>query len=284
MTGLIANRDDPSERIRLLVSDIDGTLVTGAKLVTPRALQAVGDLREAGIRLALVSSRPARGMDMFLQPLGIDTPRAGLNGGEILAPDGTLLAQIALDADVARRVVEALDEHGVEAWVFAGGQWLLRNGQGAYVEKERRAVRIEPVVVKDFEGHYDKIGKIMGSTTDFHLLERVEINLQTMLGDAVNAHRSQHYYLDVTHPDANKGNAALRLAKLLGVPAHEMACIGDMGNDIAMLDVAGLAIAMGNGTDEVKQAAHFVTETNEQEGWALAVEQLILPRAPGEQG
>ena len=275
-------RQDPSPRIRLLVSDIDGTLVTSTKQVTDRALQAVGDLREAGIQLALVSSRPARGMDMFLKPLGIDTPRAGLNGGEILAPDGTLLAQIALDPDVARRVIEALDEHGVESWVFAAGEWLLRNGQGAYVEKERRAVRIEPTLVRDFEGYYHQIGKIMGSTTDFHLLERVEINLQTMFGDDVNAHRSQMYYLDVTHPDANKGNAALRLAELLGVPVEEMACIGDMGNDIAMLDIAGLAIAMGNGTEEVKQAAHFVTETNEQEGWALAVERLLLPRAPGE--
>ncbi len=288
MSSLPAERTGPSGRIRLLVSDIDGTLVTNAKQVTPRALQAVERLREAGIQLALVSSRPARGMDMLLEPLGIDTPRAGLNGGEILAPDGTLLAQVALDPDVARRVVEALDEHGVEVWVFAAGEWLLRNGppgkaRGAYVEKERRAVQIEPVVVHDFEAHYHRIGKIMGSTADFHLLERVEINLQTMLGDTVNAHRSQLYYLDVTHPDANKGRAALHLAELLGVPADEMACIGDMSNDIAMLEVAGLAIAMGNGTAEVRQAAHFVTETNEQEGWALAVERLLLPRAPGEQ-
>ena len=276
---LRAGRTDPSGRIRLLVSDIDGTLVTGTKQLTPRAVQAVHRLREAGIQLALVSSRPARGMDMFLAPLGIDTPRAGLNGGEILGPDGKVLAQLALDPDVARRVVEALDEHGVEAWVFAGGEWLVRNEQGAYVEKERRVVGIDPVVVRDFENHYHRTGKIMGSSADFHLLERVEINLQTMFGEQVNAHRSQLYYLDVTHPDANKGNAALKLAELLGVPLDETACIGDMGNDIAMLDVAGLAIAMGNGTEEVAAAAHFVTESNEREGWALAVEQLLLPRA-----
>lgn len=280
VTARNPDRGDPASRIRLLVSDIDGTLVTGTKLVTPRALRAVHRLREAGIQLALVSSRPARGMEMLLEPLGIDTPRAGLNGGEIMAPDGTLLEQISLDPDAARRVVEALDEHGVEAWVFAEGEWLIREGrQGAYVEKERRATHIEPVVVRDFESHYHRIGKIMGSTADFHLLERVEINLQTMFGGIVNAHRSQQYYLDVTHPDANKGNAALHLARRLGVPAGEMACIGDMANDIAMLDIAGLAIAMGNGTDEVREAAHYVTQTNEQEGWAIAVEQLLLPRA-----
>jgi Cof subfamily protein (haloacid dehalogenase superfamily) len=285
MSGLRAQRPDPGARVRLLVSDIDGTLVTSTKQLTPRTLAAAQRLREAGIQLALVSSRPARGMDMFIEPLALDTPRAGLNGGEILAPDGALLSQIALDPDLARIVVEMLDEHGVEPWLFAGGEWVIREGHavqagGGYVEKERRAVRMEPVVVRDFVDHYHRVGKIMGATSDYPLLERVEIHLQTMLGKRVNAHRSQLYYLDVTHPDANKGNAALRLAELLGVPADEMACIGDMGNDIAMLDIAGLAIAMGNGTTEVAQAAHYVTETNERDGWALAVEELLLPRAP----
>ncbi len=281
MSDVTLRRSGAGSRIRLLVSDIDGTLVTGSKQLTPRTLRAVQALREAGVQLCLVSSRSARGMNMFLEPLGLDTPRAGLNGGEILAPDGTVLSHVSLDPDVARRVVEALDEHHVEAWVFAGGEWLIRHSQGAYVEKERRAVRMEPVVVEDFEGHYHRIGKIMGSSADFHLLERVEINIQTMLGDQVNAHRSQLYYLDVTHPQANKGEAARRLAELLGVAVDEMACIGDMSNDIAMLDVAGLAIAMGNGTEEVAEAAHYVTQTNEQEGWAIAVEQLILPRSAG---
>ena len=279
------HRSGPSERIRLLVSDIDGTLVDSSKQLTPRVLAAVALLREAGIKLVLVSSRPAHGMDMFMEPLGIDTPRAGLNGGEIMAPDGTVLAQIVLNADVARRVVEALDEHAVEPWLFAEGEWLVRKSLhsqsgGAYVSKERRAVQMEPVAVADFESHYHKIGKIMGSTTDYHLLERVETNLQTMFGDQVNAHRSQAYYLDVTHPDANKGEAARRLAEMLGIPMSETACIGDMGNDIAMLDVAGLAIAMGNGTPEVQEAAHYVTDTNERDGWAQAVEQLVLPRGP----
>ena len=287
MNAPAVQRDGASPHIRLLVSDIDGTLVTGTKQLTPRAIEASRGLRHAGVQLCLVSSRPARGMDMFLGPLGIDTPRAGLNGGEILAPDGSTISQFPLDADVARRVVEALEEHEVEAWVFAGGEWLVRDGRigqrsgppgGAYAEKERRAVRMDPTVVRDFEGHYHHIGKIMGSTADTHLLERVEINIQTMFGDRVNAHRSQLYYLDVTHPEANKGNAALRLAELLGIAADEMACIGDMGNDVAMLDVAGLAIAMGNASEEVREAAHYVTDTNEQEGWAIAVEQLILPR------
>ncbi len=277
---LTAGRHDPSGRIRLLVSDIDGTLVTRTKELTKAVLKMAPDLREAGVQLALVSSRPARGMDMFLQPLGIDTPRAGLNGGEILAPDGSLVAAMALDPEVARIVVETLDEHGVDSWLFAEGRWIIRRPEGAYVAQEYRAVRLEPLVVESFAGHYHKVGKIMGSSADYHLLERVETIVQTLLGDRVNAHRSQSYYLDVTHPDANKGNAALHLANLLGVPPSEMACIGDMSNDIAMLQVAGVAIAMGNATEEVAAAAHFVTDSNEQDGWAKAMEHFVLPRSP----
>nr|WP_321984749.1 Cof-type HAD-IIB family hydrolase [uncultured Lichenicoccus sp.] len=277
---LQAGRHDPSGRIRLLVSDIDGTLVTRTKELTPAVLKMAPRLREAGVRLALVSSRPARGMDMFLQPLGIDTPRAGLNGGEILAPDGRLLAAMALDPEVARIVVETLDEHDVDSWLFAEGKWLIRRPDGPYVPQECKAVRLEPVVVESFADHYHRIGKIMGSSADYHLLERVETIVQTLLGDRVNAHRSQSYYLDVTHPDANKGSAALRLADLLGVPRSEMACIGDMSNDISMLQVAGVAIAMGNATEEVAAAAHFVTDSNEQDGWAKAMERFVLPRSP----
>lgn len=277
--------DPPSGRIRLLVSDIDGTLVTRDKRLTPGVLAAAGRLREAGIRLALVSSRPARGMDMFIEPLALDTPRAGLNGGEILAPDGTLLSRLPLAADAARETLETLDAYGVEPWLFAEGEWLIRPhaegpAGGPFAEREFRAVRLPPTVVEDFSAHHHRIGKIMGSSNDHPLLERVERELQERLGARVNAHRSQLYFLDVTNPEANKGRAALELARLLDVAPDEMACIGDMGNDISMLDVAGLAIAMGNGTEEVRQAAHLVTASNEEDGWALAVDRLLLPRRP----
>jgi hydroxymethylpyrimidine pyrophosphatase-like HAD family hydrolase len=89
--------------------------------------------------------------------------------------------------------------------------------------------------------------------------------------------RSQSYYLDITHARANKGTAALALARLLGVAAEEMACIGDMPNDLPMLDVAGLAIAMGNATDDVKARAHAVTDDNDSDGWARAIERFVLP-------
>jgi Cof subfamily protein (haloacid dehalogenase superfamily) len=275
-----SDRAPAASRIRLLVSDIDGTLITPDKELTPATLAAAAKLRAAGITLCLASSRSVRGMQMFLGPLGIDTPAAGLNGGEIVAADGQVLEMLPLAEDAARLVVETLTTNHVECWLFTGREWVIRDIAGAFVPRERKAVRFEPTVVDSFEPFYSRIGKIMGASTDYPLLGRMEIELQTMLGGQVSAHLSSPWYLDVTHPQANKGHAALRLAALLGIDRSELACIGDMDNDISMLEAAGLGIAMGNAPEQVAASAHFVTGRNTEDGWAQAVEELILPRAP----
>jgi Cof subfamily protein (haloacid dehalogenase superfamily) len=277
--GGSSGRAAASDRIRLVVSDIDGTLVTRDKRLTPAVLDSARALREAGIALCLVSSRAPRGMEMFLGPLGIDTPRAGLNGGLVTLPDGTIVSRLSLDPDAARQAVDMLQARAVEAWLFIGHDWLVTDPNGPYVARERQTVQTDPVVVSDFSGHYSHIGKIMGASPDYPLLARVEEEIGARLAGRASVHRSSDYYLDITHPQANKGYAALELARLMDVDIREVACIGDMNNDIPMLDEAGVAIAMGNAPDGVKAHAHFVTDTNEQDGWAHAMERYVLPRA-----
>ena len=271
----------PADRVRLVVSDIDGTLVDREKRLSARAVEAAASLRRAGVRLALVSSRPARGMTMFLEPLGIDTPHAGFNGGEIVSPEGRTLENLFIPNPFGRLTLEMLETRGVDAWVFADGKWYVTNPAGPYVPLERKTVQMEPTVLSDFDTVVDRAGKIMGSTSDHQLLERVETEMMTGFGHAVTAHRSQKYYLDVTHPQARKDYALKSLARLLGVPVEETASLGDMPNDTEMLRVAGLSIAMGNAPEDVQEVAHFVTSDNEHDGWAEAIETHILPRAPG---
>ncbi len=270
----------PASTIRLVVTDIDGTLVDPDKRVTPRAQQAVARLAERGIRLALISARPPRGLDALMRTLALDTPRAGFNGGEITGSDGSVLDQLLIAETPARLAIEMLETHGIDAWVFADDEWFVTNPAGAYVPLERRTVGIEPTVVPDFEGVIGRAGKIMGATADYAKLARVEIEMQSALAGSVAAHRSQDYYLDVTHPSARKDHGLRRLASLMGVPVDETACLGDMGNDIPMLAIAGLSIAMGNATEEVQSHAMFTTGSNRSDGWAEAIETLVLPRAP----
>lgn len=266
--------------IRLVVSDIDGTLVGPDKALSPATLDAARALRAAGIKLCLVSSRAPRGMEMYLGPLGIDTPRAGLNGGLIVNPEGEIVSSLTLAPDAVSAACDMLIVHKVDAWLFRGHDWLVRDPGAAYVEHEHKVTKVPPTVVPDFRPYYDGVGKIMGASTEYALLERMEIEIGAMLAGMASVHRSSNYYLDITHVDANKGYAAHELARVLGVSMDEVACIGDMSNDIPMLERAGLGIAMGNATDRVKSHAHVVTGRNDADGWAQAMREFVLPRAP----
>ena len=259
-----------------VISDVDGTLVTDEKILTPRAQAAVAELRANGIIFSITSARPPRGLRMLLGPLGITTPVIGFNGGVIAASELSVINEHLLSPEIARRAVDMLDAAGALVWVFSGQDWLIRNADGPYVALEERTVAFGPTVVEDFGSALDAAAKIVGVSKDFGLLARCENDVRTALADSAFVARSQPYYLDITHPLANKGTALTEIAKLLGVPLAEIAVIGDGGNDVAMFERSGLSIAMGNASPEVQHAADFVTDSNGEEGFANAIERFIL--------
>ena len=269
-------------RIELLISDVDGTLVTNDKRLTPRAQVAVLALDRTGIAFAIVSSRPPFGLRMLVEPLRLRTPMAAFNGGLIVSPDRLEPNQgHPLPAAVARRAIEFLAASGVAIWLDTETEWLVLDRSGAYVDHEIRTIQTMPTVVDrlDRPSVIDHAYKIVGVGTDFELLARCERELAAELGTSATVARSQLYYLDVTHPLANKGHAVERLSQLLDIPASAIAAIGDGRNDIAMFAASGLAVAMGNADRQVQEAADFVSASNEEDGFAVAVERWILPRA-----
>ncbi len=262
-----------------LISDVDGTLVTDDKRLTSRAQRAVAELRACGIIFAIISSRPPRGLRMLLGPLGITTPVAGFNGGVLASPDLSVITEHLMSPEAARHAVDMLDALKVQIWVFSGQDWLVRNLDGPHVEHEEYTVGFRPTLVEDFGQSLEVAAKIVGVSNDVGLLANCERDVQTALADQASVARSQPYYLDITHPLANKGAALSEFAKLLAVPLAEIAAIGDGGNDVAMFERSGLSIAMGNATPEVQRAADFVTESNREDGFANAIERFILHRA-----
>ena len=259
-----------------VVSDVDGTLVTDDKRLTSRAQSAVAELRASGIIFSIISARPPRGLSMLLDPLEITTPVCGFNGGVITTSDLSVITEHLLSPEIARRTIEMLDARLVQSWVFSGQDWLVRNPSGPYVGLEERTVGFRPTVVEDFGHRLDVAAKIVGVSDDFEHLARCERELRATLGDQATVVRSQSYYLDITHPLANKGAAVSELARLLAVPLSETAVIGDGGNDVAMFERSGLSIAMGNAGAEVQRAADFVTDSNHEDGFANAIERFIL--------
>jgi Cof subfamily protein (haloacid dehalogenase superfamily) len=259
-----------------VISDVDGTLVTDEKILTAPAQAAVAELRANGIAFSIISSRPPRGLCMLFTPLGITMPVGGFNGGVVATPDLAVLTEHLLPAKVARRAVDMLNAYRAQVWIFSGQDWLLRYSDGPYIGLEERTVGFSPKVVEDFGPGLNTAAKIVGVSTDFELLARCERELRSALLDQATIARSQPYYLDITHPLANKGAALSEIAKVIGVPLSEVAAIGDGSNDIAMFQRSGLSIAMGNAGPEVQRAADVVTESNSEEGFAAAIERFIL--------
>ena len=292
--------DHVPPRPRLLLADVDGTLVTKEKILTDRAREAVRKMRVAGIEFAITSGRPPRGMAMLIEPLGITTPIAAFNGGLFVQPPALdIIEQHVLKKDVVEAVIKIIEEHQLGVWLYRGNEWFVHERHGAHVDREEWTVKFPPTTVASYEGKTDDVAKVVGVSDDLDAVAKCEKAVQEALGGkihtkkdtpqrdisrgdnvsdkpAVSASRSQPYYLDVTHPDANKGGVVGVLARMLKIRPEEIATIGDMPNDVSMFEKGGLAIAMGQSRDEVKSAAHEVTTSSEDEGFANAVEKFIL--------
>lgn len=267
----VARRD-----IALLISDVDGTLLTPDKVLTPGAVAAVRRLGAAGVGFTLISSRPPRGMARLVTELDIRLPFGAFNGGSLVEPDLSLIETHRLGPDIARKMLALLSERAVDAWVFAGGDWLLRDPDGSNVPRERLTVGFEPKVVEGFDDVIGCVDKITGVSDDFALLARVEAEAQALIGGKAAIVQSQPAYLDVTNLKANKGDAVTALCQRIGVDLSRTAVIGDMFNDVAMFAKGGFSIAMGQSPEAVKSRADAVTLSDREGGFASAVDRLIL--------
>ena len=262
-------------RIALVVSDVDGTLLTHDKALTEETKAAVRRLHDAGIGFTITSSRPAIGMRFLIEPLAIRLPIGAFNGSSIMDPQMNPIEQHLIPASATERSLDILGQLGAEIWLFTADKWLTRNPDGEYVDHEKRAIRADPTVVADFNPYLASACKVVGASSDAALIERGESAMREALGARATAVRSQTYYLDVTPPGCDKGTFVQAMARQQGISTDAIATIGDMQNDLPMFGHSGLSIAMGNATDDVKKHATHVTTSNEEEGLANAVAMIL---------
>ena len=261
--------------ISLVVSDVDGTLLTKDKTLTEGTRRAVRRLEESGVGFTITSSRPTIGMRFLIEPLQITLPVGAFNGSSIVDAQLNPIEQHLIPASAVQRSIDILDEFGVDVWLFTNDQWLARSGDGAYVPLEKRTIKADPIIVPDFTPYLSSACKLVGACADAALLQRCEAAMQKALGAQATAVRSQSYYLDVTPPGCDKGTFVQAMAKRLGVSTGAVATIGDMQNDLAMFRTSGISIAMGNATDDVKKLATHVTTSNADEGFAGAIDVIL---------
>jgi Cof subfamily protein (haloacid dehalogenase superfamily) len=217
---------------------------------------------------------------MLIEPLGLELPIAGCNGGALVNPDLTVIETNFIDVSAAARVVDFLREMQLDVWLYTDTEWLVPDAKGLHVEREAWILKTDPKVVSAFApAQLARSVKIVGVSDDFDRVADGEARAQALLGDTVSATRSSAFFLDVTNPRANKGDVVEMLARRLNLCPDQIATIGDMPNDVLMFKRCGFSIAMGNASDAVKSHATAVTDSNQEDGWAHALRTFILPAA-----
>lgn len=265
----------PRTAIRLVISDVDGTIVDEARRLTMPTIEAAARLKDAGIALALVSARPPAALRDIVATLGLETPRAGFNGAIVETANGEVASELLIDADTTRHATRRLEEMGLDVWIFSHARWYLTNPDAHYIASETRSISAQFEQVPSFEPYLSQAHKIIGASRDTALVARMAAELQESLGARASVTRSQDYYVELTHTLADKGRATEAVAAQLGIPLDATLCIGDMHNDLAMFRVAGRSVAMGNAPEDVRREADYVVADNEHDGWAEMVERLL---------
>jgi Cof subfamily protein (haloacid dehalogenase superfamily) len=279
MTESSARHRQPN-RVRLVVADVDGTLVTPEKIVTPRASAAVRQIMKADIAFTITSGRPPRGMKALIDDLHVRAPIAAFNGGLFVRPDYSVLRRHVISREAATSVMDILTRGGLDVWLYTDKEWYVKSRHGPHVEREVWTVKYDPTVIPTFDDVHRGVVKIVGVTDDSELMARGLEQVRRGIGQRVSAALSQPYYLDVTHPKANKGEVVSALSEWLGIPTAQIATIGDMPSDVLMFERSGVSIAMANANGEVRRAAMFLTSSNTDDGFARAIERFVLGGAP----
>ena len=241
--------------VRLVVADVDGTLVTPDKVLTPRTRAAVQALDEAGIAFTITSGRPPQGLRMLIDELHLRSPVTAFNGGLFIQPDLSVIRERAMPSEIVPPIIDMLSSGGLDVWIYTDTEWRVRSRHGPHVDREEWTVKFPPQVVQTFKGLRDPVVKIVGVSDNSDAMARCVEKVRRTFGQQVSAALSQPYYLDVTHPNANKGEVVDVLSELLGIPKPQIATIGDMPNDVLMFERSGTSIAMANASAEVQHAA-----------------------------
>ena len=270
-------KESLKSRIKLILSDVDGTLVPHTKEITPATFQAVERLHSAGILFSVISARPPWALAELRQQLNIDIPCISSNGGAFVNPDLKPFHQKFIQEDLTGKVLHHIEENHLDAWAFGEENWFVKKRNTPHVDHEITVVQREPQVIRNWpEVDLSRILRIVAVTDDTALMQDYESKLETKMAGRLSISRSQDYFLDMTAREANKGQALDDLCAHLGLSTREAMCFGDMPNDTLMFETGAFSVAMGNAAPEVKAKANYVTLSNEEDGFAVAVQKLLF--------
>lgn len=264
-----------SPRIRLVVSDVDGTLLHPEGVLSPVTYVALARLRQMGMKFSVSSARPSFGMLWLIRILQIDCLCSGLNGAILFYADDTIAAEKQLDPGTIEELTGRMQKHRLDVWLYTRDGWFVPRLSGPHVSHNSAALRTEPKRYAKICEVSAPILKVSGMSDRPADLAACATELRKDLSDRVSAVLSPPHHLDLTHPSADKGRAAAAIARAEGVQMDEVATIGDSPADLPMFRAGGLSIAMGQASEDVRRTATHVTRSNGDNGMAWAIEYLL---------
>lgn len=265
---------------KLIALDMDGTLLREDKTVSQRTKDALKAARDKGVTVVLATGRPIEGVHRYLEELDM----LGEND-YVLSYNGSLVQKTKNKEIISKRTLKGSDatylynlskELKVNIHSFSENEGLITPKSNKYtlVEADINGINFKEFNFDNIDAE-DNMIKIM-MIDEPEILQRAVDNLPKELYDKYTVVRSAPFFLEFLNKEANKGTGVELLAQHLEVKREEIITMGDAGNDLHMIEYAGLGVAMGNAFEEVKKVANYITDTNENDGVAKVIEKFVL--------
>ncbi|WP_311406386.1 Cof-type HAD-IIB family hydrolase [Liquorilactobacillus uvarum] len=273
--------------VKLVVSDVDGTILTTRQTITAKLKKTVSLINTQNIPFVLASARSPQGMYPIAKALRIQSnPLVSYNGAFTLKMNedniGCQLKSHPMKNDAVRRIVEIVKEQfpHISVNIYAKNTWFIEKND-IWIQLESDITKLKPTTIR-FESLYGDekaeihklllIGKTEKIQELYNYLEKVKF-------EGIAFYLSKENYLEIVATNVSKETALKELAAYYQIDTKEILAIGDQFNDIPMLRLAGIGIAMGNAPAKVKKVATFVTTSNDNDGVANALINSILEKS-----
>lgn len=262
---------------KLVALDMDGTLLDENKTITNENINAIKKAKEKGTTVVIATGRPKAGVIKYCEDLkgNGDEYLINFNGAVVINYNtNEIISETLLEIEDLKYLYDLSIKYNVNIHAFDQYQKLITPKNSKYTEVEATLNQIETHIV-DFNKVNDRIIKVMFIDEPDYLQSVID-KLPHEIYDKYTVVRSAPFFLEFLNKEVDKWNAVLALGNHLGIKKEEIICMGDAGNDLGMVEKAGLGIAMENAFPEVKKAAKFITKSNNESGVAYAITKFIL--------
>lgn len=264
---------------KIIVLDLDGTLTNSKKEITPSTKEALIDIQKKGFKVALASGRPTPGVIKIAKELELEKYGGYIlsyNGAKIInCRDNEVVFQKTLPTEVIPVLFNKAKEYDVGIISYDSAKVISGRRSDEYIELEARINGLEIECVDDFVGYLNyPVNKCL-MTGDHETLLQVQKELQSIYKSYLSIYFSEPFFLEIMPQNIDKANSLVKLLGTMGITTDEMICCGDGFNDISMIEVAGLGVAMENAQDVVKEAADYITSSNDDEGILKVIKKFI---------